>query len=94
MHALLVQQGLFKKLKGVDNLHKEMNDEEKKILWMGTYCYSTLFVWLGYEKGYWGDYNYWIMEKVPNSLHNQILDKSIISEALIVYSLDERSYTH
>jgi hypothetical protein len=32
MHALLVQQGLFKKLKGVDNLHKEMNDEEKKIL--------------------------------------------------------------
>jgi len=30
MHALLVQQGLFKKMKGVDNLHKEMNDEEKK----------------------------------------------------------------
>lgn len=32
MHTLLVQQGLFKALKGVDNLSKEINDEEKKDL--------------------------------------------------------------
>jgi cell division cycle protein 20 (cofactor of APC complex) len=29
MHALLVQQGLFKALKGVDSLPKGMNDEDK-----------------------------------------------------------------
>lgn len=32
MHTLLVQQGLFKALKGVHNLSKEINDEEKKDL--------------------------------------------------------------
>lgn len=32
MHTLLIQQGLFKALKGVDSLFKEINDEEKKDL--------------------------------------------------------------
>lgn len=32
MHTLLVQQGLFKALNGVDNLSKEINDEKKKDL--------------------------------------------------------------
>jgi hypothetical protein len=34
------------------------------------------------------------MDKVENSLLDQILDESIVFEALVVYSSNEIKYTH
>ena len=96
MHALLVQQGLWKALKGKDALPATLSDEEKEDLleWAHSAIQLSLVDEVLRETVDEDTVAGLCRAQVGKSIHDQVSYKSLVYEATTIHNSNERRCTY